>query len=394
VTRKLHDDERRARLAVRHRLAPGARAGTVVEVARGIVALHATDPATVYLAAAARMNAPEVEAIEAALYEQRALVRMLGMRRTVFVVPVDLVPVVQAGCTAEIAAKEMRRMVALLEGAGIVTAGHGEAWVRRVEDDTLAALAARGSAVATELSQDVAELRLQIAVGEGKKWAGTVAVSTRILFLLGAEGRIVRGRPRGSWVSSQHRWHPIDAWLPGGLVDMPVEAARAELVRRWLAAFGPGTVADLKWWTGWTVAEVKRALGRLDVVEVMLDDGSGFVLADDVDEPDEPGAWVALLPALDPTVMGWSARDWYLGEHGPALFDRSGNPGPTVWCDGRIVGGWIQRKDGEIAVRLLEDIGTEAEAAVDAEAARLDDFMGGVRVTPRFRTPLERELLG
>jgi hypothetical protein len=90
--------------------------------------------------------------------------------------------------------------------------------------------------------------------------------------------------------------------------------------------------------------------------------------------------------------MGWKEREWYLSGHAPALFDRSGNPGPTIWVDGRIVGGWAQRKDGEVATRLLEDIGAEASSAVDDEAERLATWLGDVRVTPRFRTPLEREL--
>jgi hypothetical protein len=59
------------------------------------------------------------------------------------------------------------------------------------------------------------------------------------------------------------------------------------------------------------------------------------------------------------------------------------------------VGGWAQRKDGEIAVRLLEDVGAEAAAAIAAEAQRLREWIGpGTTVTPRFRTPLERELSG
>jgi hypothetical protein len=40
----------------------------------------------------------------------------------------------------------------------------------------------------------------------------------------------------------------------------------------------------------------------------------------------------------------------------------------------------------------LEDVGAEAIAAIDAEAARLTAWLGPARVTPRFRTPLEREL--
>ena len=91
--------------------------------------------------------------------------------------------------------------------------------------------------------------------------------------------------------------------------------------------------------------------------------------------------------------MGWQARDWYLGAHRERLFDHSGNIGPTVWWDGRIVGGWAQRKeDGEVVLGLLEDLGADAAAAIAAEAQRVRDWIGDVRVTPRMRTPLEREL--
>jgi hypothetical protein len=92
--------------------------------------------------------------------------------------------------------------------------------------------------------------------------------------------------------------------------------------------------------------------------------------------------------------MGWQSREWFLGPHAPALFDRTGNIGPSVWLAGRIVGGWAQRASGEVVVRLLEDVGTEAEAAAAAEAAALEARLGDARVTPRFRVPLERELTG
>ena len=107
-------------------------------------------------------------------------------------------------------------------------------------------------------------------------------------------------------------------------------------------------------------------------------------------EPVEP--WVALLASLDSTVMGWKERDWYLGDHGPLLFDTNGNAGPTVWWDGRVVGGWAQRQDGEVVVRLLEDVGADASAAVEAEVEAVAAWLGSVRFTPRFPTPLERQL--
>jgi hypothetical protein len=90
--------------------------------------------------------------------------------------------------------------------------------------------------------------------------------------------------------------------------------------------------------------------------------------------------------------MGWTGRRWFLGEHASALFDRSGNIGPTIWWNGRIVGGWAQRTDATVAYRLLEELGGEARAGVRSEVARMEALLDGVRVTPRFRTPLEREL--
>jgi hypothetical protein len=402
--RRITVEQRRARLALRHCLAGDqahATGGTAtagaargpVEVAEAMVALHATDPATVFLSTAARTGLAPVTDLERALYEYRSLVRMLGMRRTMFVVPVDLAAVVHAACTRAIAVTERRKLIQMLEQAGVPAAGSDPgSWLKQVEEAAVEALEGLGEATGAELAAHVPGLRERVVMAAGKKYEAEVTLTTRVLFLLAADGRIIRGRPRGSWISSQHHWSPMAAWLPGGMPELPTEAARERLVRRWLSAYGPGTVADLRWWTGWTAAQVKQALAGIGPVEVDLDGGTGLVLAGDLEPVSSPEPWVALLPALDPTVMGWSGREWFLGEHGPALFDRSGNPGPTVWCDGRIVGGWAQRKDGEIAYRLLEDVGAEAASAIAEAAERLRAWHGTIRVTPRFRTPLEREL--
>ncbi|WP_410050062.1 winged helix DNA-binding domain-containing protein [Actinomadura sp. CNU-125] len=226
----------------------------------------------------------------------------------------------------------------------------------------------------------------------GKSYSRPTGVTTWVLVVLGCAGRIVRGRPNGSWTSSQYKWAPVEKWLPDGIAPMPADDARTALVERWLRAFGPAPAADLKWWTGWTAAQVKKALAPLDTTEVDLDGAAGIVLTDDLEPVEAPEPWAALLPALDPTPMGWQERGWFLGEHRPALFDRNGNIGPTIWWDGRVVGGWAQRPDGEIALRFLEDAGAEARAAAEREAGRIAAWYGDVRAIPRFRTPLEREL--
>jgi hypothetical protein len=392
ATRTVPVKERRARLARRHHLAPSTRAATAEEAADGLVVLHATDPATIVLSVGARIDDEPIAAVERALYDDRTLVRILGMRRTLFVVPSDLAAVVHASSTKALAVAERKRVVGFIEDGGIAT--DGARWLRAAEERTLAALARRGEATASELRADVPELGEQLRMGVGKKWEGTFSMSTRVLWLLAMDGHIVRGRPRGSWLSTQYRWAAMDQWLGRRIDDQPTEPARVELVRRWLAAFGPGTVADLRWWTGWTARDVNRALAEIATVAVDLDGEAGLVLADDAEPVTSPRPWAALLPALDPTVMGWTQRDWYLGEHKAALFDRSGNAGPSVWWDGRIVGGWAQLASGEVVVRVLEDIGSAGTGAVQVATARLDAQLGRTRVSPRFRTPLERELSG
>ena len=63
-----------------------------------------------------------------------------------------------------------------------------------------------------------------------------------------------------------------------------------------------------------------------------------------------------------------------------------------MWWDGRVVGGWSQRKDGEIVWELLEDVGADARSAVEAEAAGLAGWLGDVRLSPGFLPPFQRAL--
>ena len=381
--------ERRTRLARRHHLAPEAAAADVTTAARSLVGLHATDPATIFLSARARVPGFTTSDLERALYDDLDLVKHLGMRRTMFVVPAELLPVVQGACTDSIVAQLRKRLVNDIEQGGI--ARDGARWVREAERKTLAMLA-EGDATGAQLSRRIPVLQAKLVYAEGKTWGGPIGVAGRVYSLLAAEGRIRRGRPTGSWTSSQHRW----TLAPATVRDRPgVEEARAALVRQWLSTFGPATLGDITWWTGLGLGVVRKALAALDVVAVDLEgeDDPGLVLAGDL-APERPvESWVALLPSLDPTTMGWKRRAWYLGDHAPVLFDRNGNAGPTVWASGRIVGGWAQRPTREVVVQLLEDVGSDVRAAIDLEVASLQAWLGDTLVTARFPTPIDRQLV-
>lgn len=382
--------ERRTRLGLRHRIAPGHRAADVVEAATSLVCLHGTDPGTIFLSAAARVDDFAVADLERELYAERSLVKHLAMRRTLFVFPRPVLAAAQAGASERVARTERKRLIAEVEAAGL----HEDAtrWLARASKQVLAALADGREATASELRDELPSLVGAMTYGEGRSWGGKVAVGPRVLTVLSASGQIVRATNDGGWTASRPRWTSMEAWLGEPLEPMPAEVGVRRLVEAWLRAFGPGTEADLKWWLGSTLTAVRRALADLGAVAVDLGGTTGYLLPDDLDPPDPIEPWVALLPPLDPTTMGWFERDWYLGGHRAQLFDTNGNAGPTVWCDGRIIGGWRQGEAGEVLVQLLEDPGADRRAAIDTEAARLTDWLDGTKVLARFPSPLSKDL--
>jgi len=388
VVRRVDVTERRARLARRHRLAPGHRARDVVDAARSVVCLHGTDPATVHLSARARVDGMTVADLDRAVYLDRTLVKHLAMRRTLFVFPRATLGVAQAGAADRVAATERRRLISDVEKARLRP--DGGRWLSQASEQVLEALSAGREATWSELREELPLLEGSIRYGEGKSWGGHQPVGPRVLTVLSAAGRIVRASNDGMWTVSRPRWTSMESWLGEPLAPPVEHDGVVGLVERWLRAFGPGTTADIKWWLGSTVTAVRKALAQLEAVEVDLDGHQGYLLPDDLDPVGSVDPWAALLPPLDPTTMGWIERDWYLGPYKPQLFDTSGNAGPTAWWGGRIVGGWRQTDAGEVDLQLLENVGTEGVSALEQQAERLTEWFGGRRALPRFPSPLSK----
>ena len=383
--RMVPDIERRARL-VRHGIAPGRRLAEPVAATRAMGVLHATEPATVYLSLLARVDGLRVDDVDGALYDDRSLVKQLAMRRTLFVFPRELLPAAWGSASARVAAQLRARLAKEVEGAGL--AEDGRAWL----DAACAAVLARladGSAVSAQvLREEVPEIAGRIEMSPGKAYGGNFPIAPRVLTQLGVEGLTVRGRNGGHWRTSRPLWTLMRDWLAEDPVPLKPDEGYAALVARWLAAFGPGTAADLQWWLGGTAGAVKQALSTVGAAQVGLDGGDiGWVLPDDLDPDAGVEPWAALLPVLDPTVMGWKDRSFFLGPHGEALFDRNGNAGTTAWWDGRVVGCWVQDPDGVVHLDLLEEVDADGRAALEHEAARLTTWLDGTRVSTVYSSP-------
>lgn len=253
--RKFSVEERRNRLARRHFL---CHAGSVSRVTAGLVGLHATDPATPYLSLRARCRGFRTTDLDRVLYEKRSAVKHLAMRRTLWVVNSDDLPLVQSAASGQVADTERRRLVADLHKAGVTT--DGERWLDQARAAVVRHLAEHGPASSTELRNALPELAGSYDPAPGKRWGGSVPVAPRVLTVLSAGGDIVRGPNDGNWTASRPRWSATADWLGQNGDPIPEAAARAELIRRWLQTFGPATVNDIKWWFGTTLTAVRAAL--------------------------------------------------------------------------------------------------------------------------------------
>ncbi len=391
----ISDAERRDRLALRHGLArPFA---DILAATRSLAALHATEAATVHLALRARVAGVEVADVEAALYDERSIVKQLAMRRTLFVFPRDLLPAAWGSAAARVAGQQRNQVLKDVAASGLDP--DPEAWLARTAEAVLALLADGEARTTARLREEIPALGARVRRGTPeRRWGGEFPIGPNVMTLLGARARVLRGRNAGHWRLNKPAWVAAEAWLGEVPTPLPEADGWAVLVRRWLATFGPGTEADVVWWLGATKTIVRRALADVGAVAVALDGGAtGWVLPDDTDPlpaADRPEPWAALLPTLDPTVMGWKERDFYLDPADRAhLFDTNGNAGNTAWWNGRIVGSWVQDDDARVHVLPRGDVGREALAALAAEAERLTGWLDGVRITNVYASPQMRGAL-
>jgi hypothetical protein len=388
AARHIDDAERRARLGIRHALA--SPVADTLAAARSVTCLHATEPASVHLSAWARSGATRDD-VERALYADRSVVKQLAMRRTVFAFPRELLPAVWGSASARVAGQQRRRMAQEVETTGIAV--DGRAWAEEHLELVRHMVEAEGPLTTAQVRAAVPALDARLNRGKGK-YQAEVAVAGSVIVTLAATGAILRGDNDGGWKVSRPCWTATEQWLGPMPPPLPEAEGYAALVRSWLRCFGPGTEDDLVWWLGATKAAVRRALADTGAVAVSLDGGAtGWVLPDDLDPVAAPPDWVALLPALDPSTMGWKDRGFHLGRHAGRVFDPNGNGGPTAWWNGRIVGVWCQRDDGAVEVVLAEDVPPAARRALADRSADLTAWLDGEVVRSIYLSPLAREHL-
>jgi hypothetical protein len=342
----------------------------VADVVQRICGLHATSPTTPYLSLFARLNGFKIKDLDDELYVKRSMGRIRCVRKTVYIFPVEFMPVLYAAT---------KRVMGLNSINYCKHMGITEQDYETLSKKAMGLLKAK-----------------PMTTPQVRKAIGTDLHVPSVLNLMCDQGLLARGKPAG-WRSNQHTYYPFSDYFPGvRLGSVPEGEAVAELVRRYLRAFAPVTENDIAWWTGLNKGEVGKALQELEK-EVSVEDGMVMFRADPGLLKEAGQQTVNLLPSLDPYVMGYKVRDRYLDkEHSGYVFDRSGNATSTIVVGGRIAGVWDLDRQ-HVKLFLFNDVKKDTLVKICEKARDVGRFMtGGDReaVVCENMTPLAQRTAG
>lgn len=158
--------------------------------------------------------------------------------------------------------------------------------------------------------------------------------------------------------------------------DVDVLAARMELVRRYLAAFGPSTRADIADWSGLRIADFAPALDALEPLRRFQNEDGKELL--DLPRAPLPAAGtkapVRFLPKWDNTLLAHADRRRVISDElRKQVIAKNGDVAATVLVDGAVAGTWTSAK--RVDVSLLAPVSRTVRAEIADEAARLEAWL-------------------
>ncbi len=321
---------------------------SVAAMATHLVGLQAQESLPPYLSLAARLQSFDPYDVTRGL-EDRSLVRLLSMRGTIhLLVPDDALTL--RGWTQPVQDRE-----------------------RRVSQNTRAGLHLEPDDVRAAVDVALADGPLSVkALGESMAERFPGVPPSALGQLARVDVPLVQLPPRGCWRQSGGVvYDRVDRWL-----GRPQSAPDPEaIVRRYLAAFGPATAADVTAWSAVTRLGPVLA-GMEDLVRhtgpdgrVVYDVPGGEIVTGDVPAPPR------LLGTYDNLWLSHAKRDRVTApdKRGRWMGPNGGNAA-TVFVDGMLEGLW-RLEEGRITTQLFRDLTRRERSDLDGEIARLEELL-------------------
>jgi hypothetical protein len=333
-------------------------AAPAAEVVGRLLAVQAQDPRAARLALRARTRDLTAADVDAALTADRSLVVAWLGRGTLHLVRAEDHAWLLALTAPPRMAASRRRL-----GQEGVAPGEADRAVGVIER----ALAADGPLTRAQLAARLAAAGLQT---EGQ-------ATPHLLMLAGLRGIVVLGPLRDGVQAFVLARDWLGVGPPAPLRGDDRDAALAELARRYLAAHGPATAADLAAWAGLPLRDARAGLAA--IAGALGELGGGLVDLRGREPPRGPVP-ARLLGAFEPYLLGWRDRGFAVAaEHARAVHPGGGVLRAVATVGGRAVGTWGARRRGArlaVTIEPFGALGPRAAAALRADAADVARFEG------------------
>jgi hypothetical protein len=344
----------------RHGLAT-SRADGLVDVVGAMCGAHAQVMSAAELSVGLRMSAGTRVAVRDALWVDRELVKTYGPRGTVHLLPARDLPM------WTVALSSVPR-----------SANQFSESVRLTPDQHELVVDAIGRAL-TGVELTVDELG-DAVVGEVGAWAGDLVMPAFGALWPRWRQAVTDAAYRGVLCFGADRGRKVTYTNPLVAAGPSTEVAVAELLRRYLYAYGPATPYQFAQWLAaprrWAV-EVFESADWL--VPVELDGAVAWLAADDVVMPAEPPSGLRLLPYFDAYVVGSHPRELlFPGSADRALANGQAGTFPVVLVDGVVAGVWHQRRVGrklDVTVELSGRLTAGRRRELDEQVARVGEIL-------------------
>lgn len=344
----------------------------IVQIARDLGGLHATNPSTPFLSLLARANLFDKDSLLDELYKHKSLSKVTYVRRTMFILPKDMLPVAFAA---------VRKNASVMTEQHLKYLGMTQKEYDKTARQILSILKDNGS-----------------TLNELKEKIGAIPHLTYVVRMMCFQGLLIRGAPKAGWKSSLHTYFPMKQYYPDfkTFINGEKEAQRY-VVDQYIANYGPVCEKDIFWWTGFLKTPVRAILDdmqeRLSTVAISGLEGPFFLLASQEgalrDIQSDNTRTVNILPCLDPYLMGFKYRDRYIDtDFFSYIFDRSGNATKTILHEGKVIGIW-DFESPLFKYFLFHSIEKEVLKKIKDSARKVGQFLCGRNVQMKECTDMK-----